>query len=274
MILHKLPPFQNVLATGTAVMPFVHQGQTVVGIILKRSGTFTTAMLASIRLRLDGKQFFDITGTHLENINSYEEYGISTATFNWIPFADLKALTQRGQSLGAIDTSIAGMKPMEMEVDIAGATAPVLEAWVVLSPPKANDDPNKATIRALLKATHAISAAGEYEQPLPLGSRLGALINRVYAFSTVITKIQVAKDGLWLLQEGEIALNSFMQGLGNRTAVTNLTVFDPTFNDAVTDSIATLRPDGSPATFSWKFTVSGSGTIVTYSSLLTRISNV
>lgn len=275
MILHKLPPFQNVLATGTAVMPFVHQGQTVVGIIFKRGGTaFTTAMLANIRLRLDGKQFIDITGSDLEDINSYEEYGISAATYNYLPFADLKALTQRGQMMGAVDTSIAGMKPMELEVDIAGATAPTLEAWVILAAPKAADDPNKETIRALLKATHAISAAGEFEQPLPLGSRLGALIHRVYSFNTNVTKIQVAKDGLWLLQEGEVGLLNFQQALGNRTTVAGLDVFDPTFNDAMTDSIATLRPDGTPATFSFKFTVSAADTIVTYSSLFTTISNV
>ena len=275
MILHKLPPFQNVGASSTCVMPFVHQGMTVVGIIFKRGGTFTTANISNIRLRLDGKQFVDITGAHLENINSYEAYGISTATYNYLPFGDGRALTQRGKMLGAIDTSNPNMKPMELEVDIGAATSPTLEAWVLLAPPKSMDDPNKATIQAYLKATHAISAAGEFDQPLPLGSRVGALIKRVYAFNTYVTEMQVNKDGLFLMQNGEVGLLNFVQALNpNRATVAGLDVFDPTFNDTMTDSVSTLRPDGNPATFNWKFTVSQADTIVTYSSILTTIKNV
>ena len=176
--------------------------------------------------------------------------------------------------IGAIDTSTPNQKPMEMEIDLGAATSPTLEAWVLLAPPKSAKDPNKNTIRAILKATHAISAAGEFEQPLPLGSRLGALIHRVYAFNTYVTDIQVAKDGLWLLQNGEVGLLNFMQALGNRTTVAGLDVYDPTFTDAMTDSVDTLRLDGTPATFAFKFTVSQADTIVTYSSLYTNVQNV
>lgn len=274
MILHKLPPFQNVGASQTAVMPFVHSGMTVMGIILKRGGTFTSTQLSNIRLRLDGKQFVDVPGLELEEINTYENYGISTATYNYIPFGDMRAMTQRGQMLGAVDTSIAGMKPLEMEVDIGAATSPTLEAWVVLAPPKSLDDPNKNTIRAYLKATHALAAAGEFEQPIPVGSRAGAQIHRVYFFHANLTKLQVAKDGLWLQQEGEIGLTSFFQLLGNRTAVSGLTTFDPTSTDAQTDAIATLRPDGTPAAMSFKLTASAADTVVSISSLYTTIQNV
>lgn len=274
MILHKLPPFQNVAASSTAVMPFVHSGMTIVGIIFKRGGTFTATHMSNIRLRLDGKPFIDVTGINLEDICKYEKYGTASA-YSYLPFGDLRAMTQRGQMLGAVDTSIKGMKPMEMEVDIGAATTPTLEAWAVLAPPKAVDDPNKLTIRALLKSTHTPAAAADNELQLPTGSREGGLIHRVYAFHSNVTKMQVAKDGLWLQQEGEEALLDFMQALTpTRANQTGLITFDPTFTDAQTDSIATLRPDGSPASFSWKLTTSAADTIVTYTSMYITIQAV
>lgn len=274
MIPHKLNPFQNVGANQTAVMPFVHSGMTVVGIIFKLGGTaFTIAQLTNIRMRYDGKQFVDITGSDLGEICQYENYGSSTS-FLYLPFGDLQAKTQFGQMQGAIDTSITGMKPLELEVDIGGATAPTLEAWVVLAPPKAANDPNKRTIRAYLKATHAIAAGGEFSQPIPVGSSGGSLIHRLYAFHSNVTKLQVTKDGLWLQQEGEEALLDYMQSLVNRTPQAGLICFDPTFTDAQTDAIASLRPGGTQASFDWKFTVSAADTIRTYSSLYTTIDRV
>lgn len=273
MILHKLPPFHNVGASQTAIMPFVHAGMTVVGILFKLGGTFTHTHFSNLRMRYDGKQFVDITGLHLDSICDYETYGAS-ASFLYLPFGDLQAKTQRGQLLGAIDTSIPGVKPLEMEVDIGAATTPTLEAWAILAPPKAPGDPNKLTLRAYLKATHAPSAAGEFSQPIPMGSQRGGLIHRLYAFHSNVTKLQVAKDGLWLQQEGEEAVLDYQQALVNRANQTGLITFDPTFTDAQADSISTMRPNGTPATFDFKFTVSASDTIVTYTSLYSSIDKI
>lgn len=274
MILHKLPPFQNVAASSTAVMPFVHAGMSVVGIIFKLGGTtFTHAHVSNIRMRYDGKQFVDITGLHLDSICDYETYG-ADAAYLYLPFGDLQAMTQRGQMMGAIDTSIPGVKPLELEVDIGAATAPTLEAWVILAPPKAEADPNKRTMRAFLKATHAPASAAEFEYPIPVGSSRGAFVHRVYAFHANVTKYQVAKDGLWLQEQGEVAVLDYMQALKNRANQSGLVVFDPSFTDSQTDSIATLRGDGAPASFSHKFTVSAADTIVTYSSVYTTIDKV
>jgi len=274
MILHKLPPFQNVGASQTAVMPFVISGMTVVGFLFKRGGTaFTAAHVSNVRCRLDGKQFADITGTHVDAVSAYERIG-ALANYMFLPFGDLNAKTQQGQLIGAIDTSIPGIKPMEMEVDIGAATAPTLEAWAILAPPKSNQDPNKFTIRAYLKAIHAPAAAGEFSQPIPLGSRRGALLHRLYSFHANVTKLQVSKDGLWLLQEGEEALLDYMHGLTSRTAQAGLLAYDPTFNDVQSDAIATLRPNREPADFQFKFTVSAADTITTYSSLYTTIDRV
>lgn len=274
MILHKLPPFQNVAASSTAVMPFVHQGMSIVGIIFKLGGTsFTIANVSNIRSRFDGKQFVDITGSHLDSICKYENYG-SSAAYLYLPFGDLQSKLQRGQMMGAVDTSVVGVKAMELEVDIGAATAPTLEAWAVLAPPKPSDDVNKNTIRTLLKSTHAISAAGEFTQPIPMGSRKGGLIHRLYGFHSNVTKLQVNKDGLFLQQEGEEALLDYMQALVNRSNQAGLITFDPTFTDNQTDAISTVRASGEPASFEFKFTTSAADTIVTYTSMYTRLANV
>jgi hypothetical protein len=161
-----------------------------------------------------------------------------------------------------------------MEFDIGGATAPTLEAWVILAPPKPMDDPNKRTVRALLKTTQAPAAAGEFNYQLPLGSRGGSFIHRIYAFHSNVTKLQVSKDGLWLQQEGEEAVLDYLQALVGRANQSGLITYDPTVFDNQTDAIATLRPDGAPASFEFKFTVSGADTIVAYSSLYTSIDRV
>jgi len=301
MLLYKLPPFQNVVASSTAVLPNLPTGMTYVGIVLKRGGTFTNAQLSNIRQRLDGKQFIDVTGPHLRahhqynnlsavnNLGSHvhvENTGASytqnadtaaptayAGAYDFIPYGDLQARSIGGEMAGAIDTSI-GYKSFEMEVDIGAATSPTLESWALVAPPKPADDPNKRTISTLLKATHSPAAAGEFSQPIPLGTRGGALIDKVYFHHANMTKLQVSKDGLWLVQEGEQALLDFVQGLRNKTNQSGLIVFDPTFNNNNGETISTLRPDANPAVFEFKLTVSGSDTISSYSRLLTTLDRV
>lgn len=275
MIIHQLPPFQNVGANKTAVMPSVHSGQTVVGIVLKLSGTtFTKSHLNQMRISFDGKQFVDnVSGNEIVAITDYENHG-ANAAFVYIPFGDLRAMTQRGQMMGAVDTSVPNIKPMSMAVDIGGATAPVLEGWVILAPPKASDDPNKNTIRAFLKTTNTPTGAGTFPYPLPLGSKDGGLIHRIYHFHSNVSKISVKKDGLHILEEGEEAVLDFVYNLKDRADQAGLIVFDPTFTNAQTDSISTLRPNGQPATFDFRFTTTAADTIKSITSLYTTISNV
>lgn len=275
MILHKLPPFQNVGVAQTAVMPFMLTGMTVVGIIFKRGGAaFLSSDFENLRIRYDGKQFVDVTGTHLDSIDAYEKLG-SLANYMVLMFGDLQAKTQQGQLIGAIDTSVPNVKPMAMEVEIAAtAIAPTLEAWAILAPPKDINDPNKFTIRAYLKSINSIQAAGEFSLQIPLGSSRGALLHRLYNFHTNITKLQVTKDGLWLLQEGEAALLNYVYALTNRATQAGLIMYDPTSNDSQSDAIATLRPEGTPADFQFKFTASAADIVTSYVSLYTTIDRV
>lgn len=278
MLIYKLPPFQNVAASQTAILPNMPIGMTYVGILFKLTGTFTKAQMTSIRQRLDGKQFVNITGTHLDNQNTYMNIGAS-ASYHWLGYGDLQALTIGGQLQGAIDTSV-GYRSFEMEVDIGAATTPGLAAWAVVAPPKAANDPNRLTIRAMLKSVHSLSTDAEFSLPIPLGTRAGALIDRVFFHHAggFLSKLQITKDGLWLMQEGEEALLDFMQALKNRTNVANLLVADFAPFDNKGESISTLRGNGNPAVFEFKATIAGSSgagdTITAYSNLLTTLDRV
>lgn len=272
-VLHKLPPFQNVGANQTAVLPNMPVGMTYDAIHFKLGGTaFTKAQMTNIRVRVQGKQIIDITGTHLDSVNQYMKRTANAAYLS-LYFGDPNARTILGQMLGAVDTS-RGIRDMSIEVDIGGATAPTLEAWAELMPPKANDDPNRDIMRAVLKSTHAISAAGEFSQPIPLGSQAGASIKRLFAFHANITKLQVTRDGLWLLQEGEEPLLDYIANVKTRTAQAGLIVYDPTVRDYMSERVPVLRQNQQPASFEFKFTTSGADTIVAYSDLLTTLDRI
>lgn len=272
-IFHKLPPMQNVGANQTAIMPNPPLGMTYKALHFQLGGTaFTKAQMTNIRVRLQGKQIVDVTGANLDTMNQHMKR-VANVAYQSLYFGDPNGKTFLGQMLGAIDTS-RGVSTMEIEVDIGAATAPTLQVWAEFMPPKSIDDPNRDVIRALLKATHAISAAGEFSQPIPLGSVGGASIKRILAFHTNVTRLQVTKDGLWLLQEGEEALLDYLGDVLTRGNQAGLIVFDPTQNDYASDRVPVLRPNGQPATFEFKYTTSAADTIVTYSDLLTTIDRV
>lgn len=273
MIRQKLPPFQNVAASSIATMPMIPLGMTYHSIVFKLGGTsFLKSHINYIRFRLGGKQFMDISGSHLDAQNLYikEE---ADAAYLVVYFGDPRALTIAGRNIAAIDTSVyAGGTPFECEVSIGGATAPTLEAWANLLPPKADTDPNKQTIRALLKSVHTPGSAGEHALNIPIGSQGGALLRRIYAHhGGNVTKMQVLKDGLFLLQEGEIALMSFMQDTFYRDEQANLEVIDFIEDDIQSGAIATLRANAQLASFQFKYTTSASDTITTYTDLTTRL---
>lgn len=275
MIIQKLPPFQNVGANLTAILPEMPLGMTVYGIRFKLGGTFTKAMISGLRLRLAGKLFIDVTGSHLDDMVEYLK-GEANASYLTLYFAEPVAKTVIGEYIGAIDTSIYPRgTSFQMEVDIGAATTPTLEAWALLAPPKAKDDPNKTTIKALLKATHSISAAGEFNLSVPLGSLGGAQIKRVFAFhGGNVTQMQVKKDGLFLLDRGEIALLSELQDEFWREEQANLEVIDYCMSNNQSDVISTLRPNGQAALFEHLFTTSASDTITTYTDMYTTIDRV
>lgn len=264
-VLHKLPPFQNVGASLTAVNPALPMGMVYECILLQLSGSLTKALSTGMRIWLGGKKIWDITGPHLTDINEY--YQMPTdATFLPVWFADPLANNPADYLAGAVDTSV-GYSNFNIEYDMGAGATHGLTAFGLLSAPQANTDRTKSLIRALVKANHAPASATEHELQIPMGGA-GALLRGIHFFHANITKLQVLKDNFNLVQEGANAVIQFSQGIF-RTAQAGMISFDPIYKNDIKDAVPTLRSDGNKATFQNKVTVSAADTIVSYTDMLT-----
>lgn len=274
----KLPAVQNVGANLTATLPQVPHGMTYEAIIAALGGTFTKAQITGIRSRINGKQFVDITGTHLDVENQFKKM-TAAATYLSLNFSERRARTIIGESIGAIDTSV-GVDTFDFEFDIGAATNPTLEVWGLVSPPKPVDiggsaNQNKLTISAILKKVHTLSGAADHAVTIPMGSRLGGLIKRVHFHHTgSLTHVEAKRDGDMLQQKAPVALASFVQAELNRTTQSNHAAFDPCMTDNQSDAVSTVRNDGSPASFEFTLTTSGAETVTSYTELYSTIARL
>lgn len=275
MFITKLQNLQNVVAGSVAIIPSLPMGLTYYGLVFKLGGTFTKAQIDYIRLRLAGKQFIDVTGSHLTDQLEYLGE-TSSATYFMLPFAEPNAKTVVGEMKGAIDTSIYDRQTvLEMEVKInSGATSPTLECWGLMVPPKGLD---QDLITAIQKSEHNVTSAGKYDRNIPIGSQGGALIRRIFVHHDGnLDIIHAKKDGVDILEDGEEALLDYIQSSFYRTAQADVMCFDFTLNNNQSDSIATLRADARPAPFEFQFETANAGgsTFTTYSVLYARIQDL
>lgn len=271
-VLPKLPPFQNVAANQTAVLPEIPQGMVYEGILLQLGGTFTKAQITGIRIWLGGKKIWDITGADLDSINAYNKR-TAVATFLPIWFANPNAPDMVSYMAGAIDTSV-GYSNFWMEVDIGGATNPTLVAYALRSAPSDKDPKFRGMIRALLKTTYAAPSAAEFTIPIPMGGKGGALFRAVHYFHAQITKLQVIKDSFFLLQEGTNAVVQYYENELYRTTQAGLISWDPTQQNDERDAVPTVKGDGNLSNFEHKVTFAAADTIRIYSDLLTTQANL
>lgn len=276
-ILKKLPAPLNVAASSTALINRIPLGPTYDSIILQLGGTtFDASHISAIRVLLDNKLIWNITGPHLQDINDYMAF-TANAAYVEIPFKDVNARTINGMMVGGLDTSL-DYKTFDIEVDIGAATAPTLDAFAQISPPKPAPGPGEIDVRpifrALLKSVHTPNAAAEFDLPIPIGSQAGALIKQVHFFHSNITQIDVKKDGLYLQDKGTNAIVQYVQNRATRTTQAGLIVFDPVVDDVQSQAISTVRPDGRKATFEWLATLSGADTVTAYSDVYTTLRNL
>lgn len=263
-ILHKLPPLENVGASQTAILPRMPLGMTYHGIVFKLGGTaFTKAQITGIRASLDGKQFVNLSGARLDAINSFDGR-TANAAYLTLPFGEANARTIVGEGIGSVQTINRNL--FNLEVDIGAATAPTLEAWAILGGPK-KDQRYADYIRAYLTTIHTPGGAGEFNLNVPMGSLVGAEVKRVHYFHANVTKLQVLRDGLYMMQEAEIGLLAYMYAELNRVAQAGHTAWDPAWNDDQSDAVPTYRADGNPAVFEHKVTVSAADTVAAVTDL-------
>lgn len=260
MITIKNLPFFNVVASGVASLE-LPLGMTYNRIILKLGGTtFTKAMITRIVAKLNGKNFYDITGSRLDDINLYR--GLTAdAAYLTIDFNEPFAKTVGGMQGGAIGTA-AGVSSFTLEVTIAGATAPTLESYSMLSEPQP-----LGLIMGLVHHPVTFSAGGKFPIVLPHGPQAGHLIKRVHFFHTNMTILEVKKNGLLIFEDMAIAINEFIQGEYNKVPQSGLYVYDP----IVTNDVKRVLATANAASLQFNVTVSAADTVDTYAEYIGRI---
>jgi len=225
----KLPPFNNVVANGVATCDLSSLlGMTTERIALQLGGTaLTKAMLTSIQLKANGKIIFDSTGSRVDARMQYR--GITAnAGFLLMDFSEIRSRDELGQSLGSIDTTT-GITSLKLEVTIAGATAPTLQAWAECDRPQLTEA-QKST-RDLIARVHSstvtIGAAGTFALPIPHFSVAdgGSIFKRIAIFSANMTGSLLKKNGI-VVDETVKALNEYQQQEYKKTPQAGLYMLD------------------------------------------------
>lgn len=216
-IIRAALPFANVVASGVATASFT-PGRTIERIILQLGGTsLTKAMLTLIKLKANGKVFFEGSGTQIDKLMTYR--GITAAAaFLVLDFTELRGRDRLDQMIGGFDTS-QGIANITAEVTIAGATAPTLAAYIVES--GAQQGPYSPIMQKVLRYPFNTSVGGKLPLQLPFGGS-GAVIKRLHVEQVTgnVTGIEVKQDGL-TIHESVKAVNDFMQTEHGRTPQTN-----------------------------------------------------
>lgn len=210
----KLLPFNNVVGTGLATCDLSNLlGYTIERVILQLGGTFTKSMVTSIQLKANGKIIWDSTGPRTDTRNQYR--GITAnASFLTLDFAEIRAKTELGQNLGCMDTT-QGISNLKLEIQISGATAPVLAGFAEVNAPQL--DPAQVATRGLISKIHSstvtIGAAGTFSLSVPHLSPQdgGSLLKRIAVFSSNMTGMLIKKNGI-VIEDSLKAFNDFNQG--------------------------------------------------------------
>lgn len=210
----KCLPFNNVVANGVATLDLSSLlGTTIERITLQLGGTsLTKAMLTSIQLKANGKIIYDTTGSRVDTRMQYR--GITAnAGFLVLDFSEIRSKTELGQSLGSIDTT-RGITSLKLEINIAGATAPTLQAYAEVDRPQV--DAAQSSTRDLIARVHpstqTIGGSGQFSLAVPHFSVAdgGSIFKRITIFSANMTGLLIKKNGV-VVEENIKALNDFQQ---------------------------------------------------------------
>jgi Viral coat protein P2 N-terminal domain len=256
-------PFFNVVADGIASLE-MPLGMTYNRIVLQLGGTtFTKAMIARIVCKLNGKIFYDITGSRLDLINTYRGLKQDTAHLV-IDYNEPKAKTIGGMYAGAIGTA-SGVNAFTVEVTISGATAPTLESWSMITEPQP-----LGLINALVHHPVTFSAGGKFPIVLPYGPNAKHLIERVHFFHTNMTELEIKKNGIIIFEAMATAVNEFIQEDYGKVPQAGLYVYDA----VVDNSMKRVLDTSNAQSLQFNTTVSAADTVDVYGEYVTELANL
>lgn len=280
MDIKKVDPFTNVVATGKATATWKPDRPcSLFGFLLELGGTTFTqgTHITGMTVKHGSKRLFPgITGARHMDLYEYEGV-ISDAAYVFMGFGDPTARTFKGQHLGNLDHTVYPGNTT-LEIDIAGATAPTLNAYALIMPPKLDMggvfQPHEAQLhRALIETVIQFSAAvASKAVDISMGSEAGAVLKKLAFFHANITVLGVKKSGFDIYEDIPIALSASLQDdVFVRLPQAGLTVYDPIVSGDYSEVKTTVDANGNPFNYQVRLTTSGADTITAYADVLTKI---
>lgn len=265
MSLVKLEPFENVAAGARAVLKTSRiLGNTVERIVLKLGGTFAKADINLLRVKLNQKTIWEVTGSQLDAYNQYLGYAAHTNHLSlW--FAEPRARTIAGQLLGAIDTSL-GIRDFTIEVDIAsaGVSNPTLQAWADISPPKLLGPAENPLLRGLLLTTLTPNTAADHTLHVNVGNAAGALLKRLFINHSNLSAFRIKRDGIDIFEDVDLALAEYTDEELGHVWQGGLYVANFVRDDNQSKALTTRRPDGTEVHHQFIFGMSAGDTLTVH----------
>lgn len=255
-------PFSNVVATGTATNQ-VTPGRTLETLRLKLGGTaLTKAMLSAIKIKANGKVIVEATGTQLDKINTYRGEA-ADAAFLDVAFADHKMTSELDRMVGAFDTS-QGIANITSEVQITGATAPILTPILIESAQQKDRQGGAAPFAALIAKTlsypFSIATGGKLPITVPFGPQSGSIIKRMHVFhGGNMTGATVKQDGL-IVHESLKLENEFEQKKFGRVPQANVYTLDFCVDGNIAKALDTR--DARSLEWLFDFSAADNGTVL------------
>lgn len=166
-------------------------------------------------------------------------------------------------------------KPLEIEVQIGGATTPTLQVYAITGVPKVAmgigfDALEAATFRALLRTViQPAAAVSRASYGITLGSTPGARIRRVNFFHTNLTKVELQKQSIRKWDDVSAALNSAVAQQFARTPQSGLYVLDRILDGNQGGAETTVMQDGRPWNLQLALTTTAADTITAFADVLT-----
>ena len=278
MDLLKLNAFPSVAANATCSLSTNQlSGYALHGLVFELGGTtFPESDITRIQARVNGKDLVNnMSGSQLLSLNKYEGLPDETSEL-FLFFGDPTARTIRGQHLGDVDFSVYDY-PLEIQVDIGGATAPTLQCYALVGVPKQQmgigyTAKEAAIIRALPRTVIQPAAAVSLQAyAVSIGSSPGARIRRVAFFNSNLTAVQLQKQSLMKWQNVSDTLNSAVQSQFARDPQSGLYVLDRVMDGNQGESESTVTPDGKSWNIQVALTTSAADTITTFADIFTTL---
>ena len=284
----KINDFQNVGASQKATTQFEPEGPAALhGIIFQLHDAGASSANVDfgpdvdlLTIKHSGKSLFPgMTGARLVDLAEYEGWLTADIDYFFLPFGDPSARTIKGQHLGNFDfTQWPGRMTIELTLGAcAGAVTPEINAWAVLTPPKAQlglykpeEIPvHRAFIETVIQPAAAITKKAF---DIGLGSDSGAVVRRLNFFHAFLTELQIKRSGFDIYEDIPAAMaNWWQQDVWARVAQAGLMVYDPIVDGNQSEAKATVEANGKPASYQVRLTTSAADTITEYADVYTTL---